>query len=195
MDKNNRILAIVFLSVIVMVGLSFAAVPAYKMFCQVTGFNGTTQRGVKAPDTVLEREITVQFNGDVSNNLPWRFTPDDRKITVHIGQEALTSFTAESHLDRPTVGSALYNVTPLKAGKYFHKIQCFCFGEQMLQPGQKVSMPITFYIDPEIAEDKSMDDVHTITLSYTFFPAESEELDAALEAFYNDENIAIENSN
>lgn len=194
MDKNTKTLLSVLGVVALMIGISFAAVPAYRLFCQITGFDGTTQRAAAAPDTILERAVTVQFNGDISNKLPWRFEPNDRKITVQLGQEALTAFTAENKTNTPTGGTALYNVTPLKAGKYFHKIQCFCFDEQVLQPNQKVTMPITFYIDPKMAEDKSMDDVHTITLSYSFFPAESEELDAALEAFYNDEEIVIDNN-
>lgn len=184
-DKNTRILLIVFGMTFVMVGLTFASVPLYRMFCQVTGFGGTTQVGGELPTKVLDRQFTVRFNGDTSPDLPWVFEPGELKTTVKLGQQGLTAFHARSRAPIPTSGTALYNVTPERAGKYFHKIQCFCFDQQTLQPGQDVQMPVVFYIDPSLADDREMDEVKSITLSYTFFPADSKELDDALEGFYN----------
>ncbi len=195
MNKNTKTLASVFGFVVFMIGLSFAAVPAYRLFCQVTGFAGTTQEAAALPDTVLDRAITVKFDANTSRNLPWRFEARDRAITVKIGQKGLTSFISENKTDIPTAGTAIYNVTPLKAGKYFNKIQCFCFDEQTLMPGEIMDMPVMFFIDPAIADAPTMDDVTEITLSYSFFAAESEELDAALEAFYNDKEITTDSSN
>lgn len=195
MDKNTRTLLTVFAVVIAMTGLAFASVPLYNLFCRVTGFGGTTQVAISAPGEVLDREITVSFNSDISTNLPWRFEPEHPSVKVKLGQEMLVSYTAFNNSGTPTVGTAIYNVTPPKVGKYFNKTQCFCFDKQVLNPRQKTVMPVVFYIDPAMDKDRSMDDVTHITLSYSFFPAESEELDAALEAFYNDENAAIETSN
>ncbi len=192
MDKNTRTLLSVFAVVFAMVGLAFASVPLYDLFCRVTGFGGTTQVG-GVPDKILEREIRVTFNADTSPRLPWRFKPEQRDITVKIGQEALIAYHASNKADTPTAGTAIYNVTPPKAGKYFHKTQCFCFDEQVLVPGQEMNMPVIFYIDPSLADDPNMDEVRQITLSYSFFPAESKELEDALEAFYNDTSEAPSN--
>lgn len=194
MDKNTRTLTLIFGIVLAMVGLSFASVPLYNVFCRITGYGGTTQVSAAAPNQVLEREITVRFNSITSNKLPWRFEPEQDKMTLKVGQEGLISFVAKNNSGIPTAGTAIYNVTPNKVGKYFQKTQCFCFDQQMLAPRESTHMPVVFYIDPKIDEDESMEDVKTITLSYSFFPAESEELDEALEAFYNDENTAIESS-
>lgn len=168
-----------------MVGLAFASVPLYNLFCRVTGYGGTTQRATQAPAEILEREITVRFNADTSPNLPWTFKPGQHEITLKIGQQGLVSYLAENKLDIPTTGTAVYNVTPAKAGQYFHKIECFCFAEQTLTPGQSMHMPVLFYLDPAMDKDRNMDDVKNVTLSYTFFPAGTEELDQALEGFYN----------
>ena len=184
--KNRRTGFIVLLAVVGMVGLSFASVPLYRLFCQVTGFGGTTQLAGNIPDKVLERTVTVKFNADTNRALPWDFHPEQREVTVNIGARALIAYAARNKVGHPTAGTALYNVTPPKVGQYFHKIQCFCFDEQLLGPGQKVSMPVMFYIDPAFAEDPGMDDVSVITLSYTFFPADSSALEQALEAFYNE---------
>lgn len=185
MTKNTKTLLAVFLVVVGMGALAFASVPLYRMFCQVTGYGGTTQVSADLPDKVLKREITIKFNADIDPALPWSFKPEERERVVKIGQQGLTSFVAQNKDKAPTTGTALYNVTPPKAGKYFHKIQCFCFDEQTLTPGQEMHMPVVFYIDPALDEDESMRDVKTITLSYTFFPAESKELDKGLEDFYN----------
>ncbi len=185
--KNRRTGLIVLLAVAGMVGLSFASVPLYRLFCQVTGFGGTTQLAEEnLPDKVLERTVTVKFNADTNRALPWDFHPEQREVTVNIGARALIAYAARNKVGHPTAGTAIYNVTPPKVGQYFHKIQCFCFDEQLLGPGQKVSMPVMFYIDPAFAEDPGMDDVSVITLSYTFFPSDSSALEQALEAFYNE---------
>ncbi len=178
--KNKRIAVTVFVIVFGMIGASFAAVPLYDLFCRVTGFGGTTGVSDAAPATVLERKIKVRFTSDIATNLPWSFKPDQNSIDVNIGQNALVSYTASNIGASASSGTALYNVTPAKAGKYFHKIQCFCFERQTLEGRQKVNMPISFYIDPAIAEDKSMDDVKTITLSYTFYKADTPAYQKAL---------------
>ncbi|TNE41232.1 MAG: cytochrome c oxidase assembly protein [Alphaproteobacteria bacterium] len=158
-----------------MVGVSFAAVPLYNMFCRVTGFGGTTQRAVSAPDHVVDRTITVRFDSTVSQRMPWHFKPLQREVQVKLGESKLVFYRAENLSDHPITGTASFNVTPDRAGSYFTKIQCFCFTEQTLQPGEAVDMPVTFYVDPEAVEDRSMDSVHTITLSYTFYPKKSED--------------------
>jgi cytochrome c oxidase assembly protein subunit 11 len=184
-QKNTRTGLIVLGVVIGMVGLSFASVPLYRMFCQITGFEGTPMISEQYPDTVLDRVVMIKFNADTDRNMPWIFKPEQRQIPVKLGQKGLTAFHATNKASTPITGTAVYNVTPLKAGKYFHKVQCFCFGEQTLQPREDVSMPVLFYIDPAMNEDRTMDDVKTITLSYTFYRAESEELDRAMQGFYN----------
>ncbi|NQZ13535.1 MAG: cytochrome c oxidase assembly protein [Alphaproteobacteria bacterium] len=187
MDKNTRVLLLVFGIVFAMGALAFASVPLYNLFCRVTGFGGTTQISDTVPDQVFDREITVRFNTDTSKQLPWSFKPETNKMIVNVGQQKLINFIAQNKSSKPVTGTAVYNVTPLKAGKYFQKTQCFCFDEQTLVPKQKMNMPVAFYIDPSIMDDESMSDVSSITLSYSFFKAETKELDAALEAFYNAE--------
>lgn len=152
-----------------MVGLSFAAVPLYRLFCQVTGFGGTTQVAEVAPEAVAET-IKVRFNADRSPELPWAFKPSQVEVEVKVGERAMAYYTAENLADRAVSGTATFNVTPLKAGKYFSKIACFCFTEQTLQPGERVDMPVDYFVDPAILDDPNMADVTTITLSYTFFP-------------------------
>jgi cytochrome c oxidase assembly protein subunit 11 len=188
MDKNTKTLSFVLLGVAMMIGLAFASVPLYRLFCQVTGFGGTTMVSDKLPDKVLDRTVTIKFDANTSRNINWDFKPERHQETVKLGQQGLISFIAQNNDRKPTAGTAIYNVTPNKAGKYFHKTQCFCFGNQTLQPGEEMPMPVVFYVDPSMNDDPTMQDVKAITLSYTFFPAESEELDKALEAFYNDEN-------
>jgi cytochrome c oxidase assembly protein subunit 11 len=160
--------------VVGMLGLTAAAVPLYRLFCQVTGYGGTTQRAETAPTEGLERTITVRFNADVDPDLPWSFQPAQRQIEVRIGEQSLAYYRARNRSDHPVVGQAVYNVTPFKAGPYFDKIACFCFEEQVLQPGEEVDMPVSFYVDPAILSDPNTRDVHTITLSYTFFLLEDE---------------------
>lgn len=155
---------------VAMVGLSFAAVPLYETFCRVTGYGGTTATADAAPEAAAERTITVRFNGDINPNLPWTFEPLQRTMEVQVGEVGLAHYGAENTAATANVGTATYNVTPEKAGPYFSKIECFCFTEQHLAAGQSVEMPVTFFIDPAIMDDPNMNDVDTITLSYTFFP-------------------------
>ena len=150
-------------------GLTAAAVPLYQIFCQVTGFGGTTQVVAEAPAVAAERLITVRFNADVGRDLPWTFKPDQRAITLKVGETGIAVYTAENTLDAVIAGSAVFNVTPHKAGRYFSKIACFCFDQQLLGPGERVEMPVTFFVDPSIMADANLEDVNTITLSYTFF--------------------------
>lgn len=152
-----------------MVGLSFAAVPLYRLFCQVTGYGGTTQRAEAAPKAVGKRVITVRFNGDVDPGLPWRFEPEQTAIKVKVGEQAVALYKATNLAKATMIGSAVFNVTPLKAGLYFDKVQCFCFTEQRLEPGRSEDMPVTFFVNPDIVKDRNLDDVDTITLSYTFY--------------------------
>lgn len=172
---RNRRTAVVLASVVAgMVGLSFASVPLYRLFCQVTGYGGTTQVADAAPAGMAERMMEIRFNADVDPALPWRFQPAERAIEVRVGEEHLAFYRAENLSDRPIVGTATFNVTPLKAGQYFSKIACFCFTEQRLEPGEAIDMPVSFFVDPAISDDPNLDDVHAITLSYTFFRQESE---------------------
>jgi cytochrome c oxidase assembly protein subunit 11 len=151
-----------------MVGLSFAAVPLYDLFCRVTGYNGTTQRGLAAPGAT-DRTITVRFAAQTDRSLPWRFQAEQPSMTVRLGEEGMAFYTAANRAETPVTGVSVYNVTPEKVGRYFHKVACFCFDEQTLTPGQRVDMPVSFWVDPRIAEDPNTRDVTTITLSYTFY--------------------------
>lgn len=158
-----------------MTGLSFAAVPLYDMFCRITGFGGTTQVATSLPERVVDRQIRIRFNADVNGQLDWSFKPEVRELTVRPGEPTTVMYVAQNTSRTPLVGTATYNVTPDKAGIYFAKIQCFCFTEQLLQPGEKIEMPVTFFVEPSIADDRKMEDVTTITLSYTFFRAASQQ--------------------
>ena len=155
-----------------MVGLSFAAVPLYQIFCQVTGYGGTTQRVEAGSVDVLDRKITVRFNADTNPGLPWHFRPVQRSVQLNLGEQALVFYKAENLANEAVTGTAIFNVTPEKAGQYFNKVECFCFTKQMLKPGQSVDMPIVFYVDPRLNDDPSLEYVETITLSYTFYEAE-----------------------
>ena len=153
-----------------MVGMSFAAVPLYRIFCQVTGYGGTTQQATDAPVRALDREITIRFDGNVANGLGWNFRPRQRHVTLRVGEVGEVAYIAENRMSVPMTGSATFNVTPPIAGAYFNKLACFCFTEQSLAAGQSVDMPVQFFVDPAIAEDHELDYVNTITLSYTFYP-------------------------
>lgn len=174
--KSNNIKTLRYLLVIIalMVGLVVASVPLYKLFCQVTGYGGTTQKSEASSGTILTREMTVRFNSDVNNQLPWHFKPVQRSVKVKIGEEALIFYKAINNSNETITGTATFNVTPFKVAQYFNKIDCFCFIEQTLAPGEEVDMPVSFYIDPELAKDKRLDEVKEITLSYTFFKAEED---------------------
>ncbi|MCI4663248.1 MAG: cytochrome c oxidase assembly protein [Neomegalonema sp.] len=170
--KLRRTARLVVLLVVCMVGLAFAAVPAYQIFCQITGFGGTPLRadqvaalGVKPAD----REVTVYFDANVNGDMPWTFKPVVQKMRVRIGEPQLAYYRAHNPTSKPVAGTATFNVTPLRAGPYFVKIECFCFQQQLLKPGETVDMPVQFYVDPAILKDDEMRDQQTITLSYTFF--------------------------
>ena len=154
-----------------MVGLTFASVPLYRLFCQVTGLGGTTQIAESLPEAVSDRVMTVRFNSDVLPGLPWRFQPVERAVQVRIGEPGLAFFRATNLSDQAASGTATFNVTPLKAGRYFNKVQCFCFDEQRLAAGESVDMGVSFFIDPAIEADRNLDEVRTVTLSYSFFPS------------------------
>lgn len=170
--RNGRLVLILVVIIIGMFGLVYASVPLYRLFCQVTGIGGTPQISANSYDLpVLDREVTVSFNADKARDLPWRFEPVQRRVKLHIGEEALIFYRAVNESDHDIVGTAVFNVTPYKAGLYFSKIECFCFTEQLLRAGEAMDMPVTFFVDPAIADDPNLDDVKEITLSYTFYPA------------------------
>lgn len=152
-----------------MVGVSFAAVPLYRLFCAATGYGGTPKIGQAAAPGATEQTITVRFNADTSPGLPWRFRPSQASVTVKLGEDRLAFYTAENKAAETVTGVALYNVTPETAGKYFHKTACFCFNKQTLAAGQSMQFPLSFWVDPEIEKDPNTADIHTITLSYSFF--------------------------
>ncbi len=173
--SNTRTLLVLLGVLALMVMLVVASVPLYKLFCQVTGYGGTTQKAEASTGTVLARDMTVRFNSDVNNKLPWHFKPVQRSVTVKVGEEALVFYKAVNTSNETITGTATFNVTPFKAAMYFNKIECFCFIEQTLAPGEEIDMPVTFFIDPDIASDKRLEEVKEITLSYTFFKAVEDE--------------------
>lgn len=157
-----------------MLGLGFASVPLYRIFCQQTGFNGTTQRadaGVTVQQATGHR-LSIRFDSNVQPGMPWQFKPEHPTQTVTVGAKSMAIFVAKNMSDRPVTGTASFNVTPTQAGAYFTKIQCFCFTQQTLQPGQEVRMPVLYYVDPKILADPDNKDTQEITLSYTFYPVE-----------------------
>lgn len=170
MPSKNRAFALNLLALAAgMLMLAYASVPLYRLFCQVTGYGGTTMQGQHKNIAVLDRNITLRFNADIDPKLPWRFSPGEKERMVRIGEQGLTYFVAKNKSNKPVTGRAIYNVVPHLAGQYFVKIQCFCFDEQTLEAEQEVNMPISFYIDPRFVDDPDLKDVETITLSYTFF--------------------------
>ncbi len=177
--KNAKTAAIVAGVVLSMIGLSFAAVPLYRAFCQATGWGGTTQRAAEGAGEVLARTITIRFDATVGDGLAWRFKPEQASQTLHIGESGLAFFEAENLAPRPVTGRATFNVSPAKAGIYFKKIECFCFTEQQLGAGERVDMPVTYFIDPALASDPNLDEVETVTLAYTFFPWDDGDAPAA----------------
>jgi len=157
-----------------MVGLSFAAVPLYRIFCQATGYNGTPQRASRGADEVLDRTITVRFDANVDKHLAWSFVPVQKKMDVKIGETSLALFKATNNSDRPITGSAIFNVSPEQIGSYFNKIQCFCFTKQTLAPGASREMPVTFFVDPKMVDDVDTKNLTEVTLSYTFYQNDDE---------------------
>ena len=172
MGRRNRTVGVVAAgTAVVMLGMAYAAVPLYQMFCQATGYGGTVMRAAKPADTVLDRKVTIRFDANVSG-LDWDFEPDVRTMDVRIGETTLAFYKATNRSSKPLVGSATFNVTPEIVGSYFNKLECFCFTEQRLEPGQSIEMPVSFYVDPAIVADKDGRKISQITLSYTFYPVE-----------------------
>ncbi|MGI4775846.1 MAG: cytochrome c oxidase assembly protein [Janthinobacterium lividum] len=170
-SNKNLALALTFL-LISMILLSFASVPIYSLFCKVTGFGGTTRQADNHTLKQGIRKINIEFDANVNSNLPWKFVPKQRKVSVFTGQTALVFYESENLSNEDIVGIAIYNVSPNKAGKYFVKVHCFCFEEQLLKAKGSMLMPVSFFIDPEFDKDEQMQDVDTITLSYSFFKVE-----------------------
>lgn len=168
MNGPKRTALFAVLGICFMTGLAWASVPLYRLFCQATGLNGTTQRGLAAPGAT-SNQVRIDFDANVDPKLPWKFAPESRSETIDIGGRDMAFFTATNTSDKPVTGMATYNVTPAQAGKYFTKIQCFCFTQQTLKPGETVRMPVIFFVDPKILDDEDARDIKTITLSYTFY--------------------------
>ena len=155
-----------------MVGLSFASVPLYRLFCQVTGFGGTTQRAEAAPAQALGQTVSVRFDANTSGKLKWAFHPLQGSVTVKFGEQSMAYYEAVNRSEETLTGTAVFNVAPPQAGAYFNKIQCFCFTEQTLKPGERIEMPVSFFVDPDMLEDADAAGIEEITLSYTFYPVD-----------------------
>ena len=168
--------------VILMGGLAWASVPFYDWFCRVTGFGGATNVAEAGSDVILDQTIKVRFDASLARDMPWTFKPEVREMEIRIGETGLAFYEAHNPLDVPIAGQASYNVTPYEAGAFFDKIECFCFTEQVLMPGETVMMPVSFFVDPAIVDDREGQYVHTITLSYTFYEIDvpEEEIQASL---------------
>jgi cytochrome c oxidase assembly protein subunit 11 len=171
LGRDAVVAAICGFVVVLMVGASFAAVPFYNWFCRATGFNGTTQVAESTPTAApLERKVAVRFDSNVAGGLPWKFEPEQTEIQVKIGEVVTVYYIVTNQSARTTTGQAAYNVAPLTVGAYFQKINCFCFTEQTMAPGETRQMPVVFYVDPALVKDSDNDGLNTITLSYTFYP-------------------------
>ena len=182
LDPKTRTAAQAATVVVVMGALAWASVPFYDWFCRVTGFGGTTLVAEAAPEDILDQTVTVRFDASKSRDFPWEFKAVEHEMELRIGETGLAFYEAYNPTDRPVAGSASYNVAPYEAGGFFVKIACFCFEEQVLQPGERVMMPVTFFVDPEIVTDRDAKYVHSITLSYTFYEIDlPEEQQAALD--------------
>ncbi|WP_374944244.1 cytochrome c oxidase assembly protein [Sphingomonas sp.] len=172
MTRQTRTAGLAVLFICFMTGLAWASVPLYRLFCAATGLNGTTQRGLAAPGAV-NHQVRIDFDANVSPKLPWVFKPENPHELVDVGARDMVFFTATNRSAKPITGTATFNVTPAQAGKYFTKIQCFCFTQQTLKPGETARMPVIFFVDPKILADPDAADIQTITLSYTFYPVDS----------------------
>jgi cytochrome c oxidase assembly protein subunit 11 len=170
-SKNRRVAIAASAVACAMVGLAYASVPLYKLFCEATGFGGTTQVATKAPADVAKQTITIRFDSNIDSSLAWNFHARQTLQTIRIGEVAVAEFSAHNFSDKETTGSATFNVTPVAAGAYFNKIECFCFTAQTLKPGETAVMPVQYFVDPAILEDADAKNIHEITLSYTFYPA------------------------
>jgi cytochrome c oxidase assembly protein subunit 11 len=172
-ERANGIIVVSCLAFVAgMTGMAYAAVPLYEMFCKVTGYNGTTKRVEQASDVILDKTIEVTFDSNTASDLPWDFKPVQRSVNPKIGETLQVEFTAKNLSSKPTTGQAVFNVTPMQAGAYFNKVQCFCFTETTLQPGEEMTMPVVFFVDPEIANAVETKGLKTLTLSYTFYARE-----------------------
>jgi cytochrome c oxidase assembly protein subunit 11 len=170
--KNRRVAAIAGTVVVAMVGLAYASVPLYGMFCKATGFGGTTQRAAAAPETATGKFITIRFDANTAGSLGWNFHPVQSVMKVRIGEQNMAHYSATNLADKVLTGSAIFNVSPAEAGAYFNKIQCFCFTQQTLKAGETVDLPVDFFVDPAILDDPDSKSISEITLSYTFFPVD-----------------------
>ncbi|WDR02507.1 cytochrome c oxidase assembly protein [Devosia algicola] len=172
-DRNRWIAYVLTGTVAVMIGVAYAAVPLYQLFCSATGYGGTTREATDNPKGTISREMTVRFDSNVDSGLPWKVVPA-RPITDKVGAVDTIDFVATNLSDKVVTGHAIYNVSPEIAGSYFNKIQCFCFTEQTLQPGETVQMPVVFFVDPDLDQNQDMDTIKDITLSYTFYASDNE---------------------
>lgn len=174
--RKNRRVALASVGVFAfMVGAAYAAVPLYDLFCRVTGFGGTTQVAETESEYVIDRMITIRFDGNVNKSLPWKFKPEQRSVTFRMGETAQLAYLATNEGNQTNVGTSTFNVSPPTAGIYFNKLDCFCFTEQAIEPGETIEMPVVFFVDPEMDKDPELKHVKEITLSYTFFPVDEPE--------------------
>lgn len=188
-SANLRVAALCSVFFVSMIGAAYAAVPLYTLFCQVTGFGGTTQRVDQYSDTILDRKISIRFDAN-TNGVPWDFQPVQREVSMKIGETVKIHYTAKNLASESTAGKATFNVTPDMAGAYFNKVECFCFTNTTLKPGETLDMPVVFYIDPAIVDVPELKNTKTITLSYTFFRTEAEKpVAAAAKTGQNDSNL------
>ena len=173
---NRRVAVACVSAVAVMVGMAYAAVPLYNLFCRVTGYAGTTQVAVNSEGIrIVDREVKVRFDANIEKGFGWEFAPVQRDVALKLGETREIAYRARNLTDKPLTGTATFNVTPQSAGAYFNKIECFCFTETTVQPGEELIMPVVFFVDPDMADTEETRDIHTITLSYTFFERETEE--------------------
>lgn len=179
--KNRKVALMAAATAAGMLGLGFASVPLYRIFCQVTGFGGTTMKITEAQAATIrstDKVMTIRFDANVERGMPWQFKPVQNTDRVSIGARDMAIFTAKNLSDKPTTGTATFNVSPELAGRYFSKVQCFCFTEQTLKPGEEVRMPVIYYVDPKILQDPEVKDIDSITLSYTFHPTPDPQAEA-----------------
>ena len=178
--RNGRTAVLMGLIAVAMVGLAYASVPLYRLFCQVTGFGGTPMRASEVEEVLRPtgKIIQVRFDANTNSALPWEFEPEEHVAKAAVGARKMAFYTAKNLGDKPVTGTATFNVTPTQAGKYFNKVQCFCFTEQTLMPGEEVRMPVVYFVDPKILDDPDASRISEITLSYTFYPVDSGDKDS-----------------
>ena len=182
MPSNRKTLMILSAVGVAMLGLGFASDPLYDTFCRVTGYGGTPKIAEDNLSEIVDRTVTVEFDSNIAQDLPWKFRPDQRRMDVKLGQSGLAYYTVENTSDEIVTGVANFNVMPIKAAPFFVKTQCFCFEEQTIQPGEKLNLPVIFFVDPQMDEDARLDEIKSITLSYTFFPTEEGTMPAKMTA-------------